>query len=261
MNSGSFFQGLNSALHKIQEKLITPLERPHKPQVTSYPVSHWKNSCTSVLWAWIELGLTLCQIERYPRHYTPGISNISNMEQTALGCWAARVFCCLLQADLFSTTLYDLVHPEDVEKVRDQLSTTESQNTGRILDLKSKSLQPSLLFPIFINSYSINSDNNNNDNSDNIQDERLWVQALFLCDCVDAYVSCIFCCYLKHFFFFTIPACHSFMCFFNRGETKGTNSSKILFDVCVCFVLCNLCQDWLFGFGAICGLMTCVQSK
>ncbi|XP_076443814.1 aryl hydrocarbon receptor nuclear translocator homolog isoform X2 [Babylonia areolata] len=41
------------------------------------------------------------------------------------------------QADLFSTTLYDLVHPDDVEKVRDQLSTTESQNTGRILDLKT----------------------------------------------------------------------------------------------------------------------------
>jgi hypothetical protein len=35
--------------------------------------------------------------------------------------------------------MYDLVHPDDVEKVREQLSTTESQNTGRILDLKSKS--------------------------------------------------------------------------------------------------------------------------
>ncbi|KAK7115769.1 aryl hydrocarbon receptor nuclear translocator homolog isoform X2 [Littorina saxatilis] len=41
------------------------------------------------------------------------------------------------QNDLFSTTLYDLVHQDDVEKVRDQLSTSESQNTGRILDLKT----------------------------------------------------------------------------------------------------------------------------
>ncbi|CAG5130494.1 unnamed protein product [Candidula unifasciata] len=41
------------------------------------------------------------------------------------------------QADLFSTTLYDLTHPDDVEKVREQLSTSESQNTGRILDLKT----------------------------------------------------------------------------------------------------------------------------
>ena len=155
------------------------------------------------------------------------------------------MFCCLLQADLFSTTLYDLVHPEDVEKVRDQLSTTESQNTGRILDLKSKSLQPSLLFPIFINSYSINSDNNNNDNSDNIQDERLWVQALFLCDCVDEYVSCIFVAILniKIFFFFTIPACPSLMCFFKRGDTEGTNSSKILCFMFVYVLLyVNLCQ-------------------
>nr|AWY10927.1 arntl [Melibe leonina] len=41
------------------------------------------------------------------------------------------------QADLFGTTLYDLSHPDDIEKVREQLSTTESQNTGRILDLKT----------------------------------------------------------------------------------------------------------------------------
>ena len=35
--------------------------------------------------------------------------------------------------------MFDLVHPDDVEKVREQLSTAESQNTGRILDLKSMS--------------------------------------------------------------------------------------------------------------------------
>ena len=27
--------------------------------------------------------------------------------------------------------------------------------------------------------------------------------------------------------------------FFIRGNTEGTNSSKILFDVCVCFVFCK----------------------
>ncbi|XP_013385137.1 aryl hydrocarbon receptor nuclear translocator homolog isoform X2 [Lingula anatina] len=41
------------------------------------------------------------------------------------------------QSDWYTSTLYDLVHPDDVEKVREQLSTTESQNTGRILDLKT----------------------------------------------------------------------------------------------------------------------------
>ncbi|XP_013086834.1 aryl hydrocarbon receptor nuclear translocator homolog isoform X1 [Biomphalaria glabrata] len=41
------------------------------------------------------------------------------------------------QGDLFGTTLYDLTHPDDVEKVQEQLSTSESQNTGRILDLKT----------------------------------------------------------------------------------------------------------------------------
>lgn len=41
------------------------------------------------------------------------------------------------QSDWFGNTLYELVHPDDVDKVREQLSTTESQNTGRILDLKT----------------------------------------------------------------------------------------------------------------------------
>lgn len=41
------------------------------------------------------------------------------------------------QSDWFGNTIYDLVHPDDLEKVREQLSTTDSQNTGRILDLKT----------------------------------------------------------------------------------------------------------------------------
>ncbi len=42
----------------------------------------------------------------------------------------------------------------------------------------------------------------------------------------------------------TIPACPSLMCFFNRGDTEGTNSSKILCSMFV-YVLfyVNLCQD------------------
>ena len=42
----------------------------------------------------------------------------------------------------------------------------------------------------------------------------------------------------------TIPACPSLMCFFNRGDTEGTNSSETL---CLMFVYVlfyvNLCQD------------------
>ena len=53
--------------------------------------------------------------------------------------------CCnqgesCIQSDWFGTRLYDLIHPDDVEKLREQLSTSESQNTGRILDLKSRYL-------------------------------------------------------------------------------------------------------------------------
>ena len=42
----------------------------------------------------------------------------------------------------------------------------------------------------------------------------------------------------------TIPACPSDMCFFNRVDTEGTNSSKILCSMFV-YVLfyVNLCQD------------------
>ena len=41
----------------------------------------------------------------------------------------------------------------------------------------------------------------------------------------------------------TISACPSLMCFFNRGDTEGTNSSKILCPMCV-YVLfyVNLCH-------------------
>jgi len=47
--------------------------------------------------------------------------------------------------------IFDLVHPEDADKIRDQLSATESPDAGRVLDLKSKNqcfdkVVPSILF-------------------------------------------------------------------------------------------------------------------
>uniref|UniRef100_A0A8C3SBS0 Aryl hydrocarbon receptor nuclear translocator n=1 Tax=Chelydra serpentina TaxID=8475 RepID=A0A8C3SBS0_CHESE len=41
------------------------------------------------------------------------------------------------QSEWFSSTLYDQVHPDDVDKLREQLSTSENALTGRILDLKT----------------------------------------------------------------------------------------------------------------------------
>ncbi|XP_077295300.1 aryl hydrocarbon receptor nuclear translocator homolog tgo isoform X3 [Arctopsyche grandis] len=41
------------------------------------------------------------------------------------------------QSEWYGSCMFDNVHPEDVEKVREQLSTQEPQNTGRILDLKT----------------------------------------------------------------------------------------------------------------------------
>jgi len=40
------------------------------------------------------------------------------------------------QNDFYSSTIYKLLHPDDIEKVREQLSTQDS-NSGRILDLKT----------------------------------------------------------------------------------------------------------------------------
>lgn len=40
------------------------------------------------------------------------------------------------QNDFYSTPIYKLIHPDDIEKVREQLSTQDS-NSGRILDLKT----------------------------------------------------------------------------------------------------------------------------
>ena len=50
----------------------------------------------------------------------------------------------IIQGDWFGHSLFDLIHPDDTEKLREQLSTSESQTTGRILDLKSK-------YPLLLN--------------------------------------------------------------------------------------------------------------
>lgn len=41
------------------------------------------------------------------------------------------------QNEWYGSSLFDLVHPDDREKVQEQLSTQEPQNSGRILDLKT----------------------------------------------------------------------------------------------------------------------------
>jgi len=41
------------------------------------------------------------------------------------------------QSDWFGASVYDYIHPEDQEKVREQLSAQDSQSNGRILDLKT----------------------------------------------------------------------------------------------------------------------------
>lgn len=41
------------------------------------------------------------------------------------------------QNDWYGSSLFEMVHPDDTEKVREQLSTQEPQNSGRILDLKT----------------------------------------------------------------------------------------------------------------------------
>lgn len=41
------------------------------------------------------------------------------------------------QQEWYGSCIFDQLHQDDVEKVREQLSTQEPQNTGRILDLKT----------------------------------------------------------------------------------------------------------------------------
>ena len=40
-----------------------------------------------------------------------------------------------------------------------------------------------------------------------------------------------------------IPVCPSLMCFFNRGDTEGTNSSEILCLIVYVLFYVSLCQD------------------
>ncbi|XP_048008263.1 aryl hydrocarbon receptor nuclear translocator isoform X1 [Megalobrama amblycephala] len=41
------------------------------------------------------------------------------------------------QSDWLGSSLYDQLHPDDTEKLREQLSTTENNNSGRMLDMKT----------------------------------------------------------------------------------------------------------------------------
>ncbi|XP_033836768.1 aryl hydrocarbon receptor nuclear translocator isoform X3 [Periophthalmus magnuspinnatus] len=41
------------------------------------------------------------------------------------------------QGDWLGSSLYDQLHPDDADKLREQLSTAENNNTGRMLDLKT----------------------------------------------------------------------------------------------------------------------------
>ncbi|XP_077320364.1 aryl hydrocarbon receptor nuclear translocator isoform X1 [Lithobates pipiens] len=41
------------------------------------------------------------------------------------------------QSEWFGSSMYDQIHPDDVDKLREQLSTAENAMTGRILDLKT----------------------------------------------------------------------------------------------------------------------------
>ncbi|KAK2855388.1 hypothetical protein Q7C36_007257 [Tachysurus vachellii] len=41
------------------------------------------------------------------------------------------------QSDWLGSSLYDQLHPDDKDKLREQLSTTENNNSGRMLDLKT----------------------------------------------------------------------------------------------------------------------------
>ena len=45
----------------------------------------------------------------------------------------------------------------------------------------------------------------------------------------------------------TIPSCPSLMCFFNRGDAEGTNSSKILCSMFV-YVLCKFVSGLILWF-------------
>ena len=46
--------------------------------------------------------------------------------------------------------------------------------------------------------------------------------------------------------FLWIPACPSLVCFFNRGDIEGTDSSKkFMFDVCVCFMQIYVGTDFV----------------
>ena len=51
--------------------------------------------------------------------------------------WLFCEFGRILQEDWMHQSFYDLIHPDDVDKVRDQLGGSDTSSTSRVLDLKT----------------------------------------------------------------------------------------------------------------------------
>ena len=77
---------------------------------------------------------------------------------------------------------------------------------------------------------------------------HLYYWFLFCCFCPFLFYTVLKSGIDKSMEWSTIPACPSLMCFFDRGDTEGTNSSKILCSMFVCFVLCKFVSGLILWF-------------